>query len=107
ALPQPLEGPRDLFRVESEASFRERLRQEASRDPNARPVEFPPDPTIPRHLFAGRSWPHHEAVVEPSYVCYGRLLFQQLNAERYGWDLGFIHPLVSLGIFSWDFVTLP
>jgi hypothetical protein len=103
-VPEPSEGPRDLFRVESEESFRQRIRRE-SPDPKA--VRFPEEPSVPRHLFAGRSWPHQTAIVEPCFTCYGRLLFEQINAERYGWDLGFIHPLVSLGVFWFDFATLP
>jgi hypothetical protein len=40
-------------------------------------------------------------------VCYGRLLFEQKNLERYGWDLGFITPFVSAGKFYWDVVWIP
>jgi hypothetical protein len=40
-------------------------------------------------------------------LCYGRLLFEDLNSERYGWDLGFIQPFVSGGRFLWDMALLP
>ncbi len=39
-------------------------------------------------------------------VCYGRLLFQQKNAERYGWDLGPLHPVLSGLVFFGDVATL-
>jgi hypothetical protein len=98
-------SPDQLFRVESEATLRERMRQEA-RSTNAPQPFFPPEPP-PEPYFAGRSWPHRVALAEPSYVCYGRLLFEQINGERYGWDLGALHPLVSLGVFYLDVATLP
>ena len=44
---------------------------------------------------------------EPAYVCFKRLLFEEKNAERYGWDLGVIHPFVSTAAFYWDVATLP
>ena len=46
-------------------------------------------------------------VVEPAYVCYDRIYFEDKNSERYGWDLGFVQPLVSGGLFYWDFLTWP
>ncbi len=45
--------------------------------------------------------------VAPYYVCHGRLYFQQINAERYGWDFGVFAPLVSGSKFLYDFVTWP
>ena len=44
--------------------------------------------------------------VEPNYVCYNRLYFEQINAERYGWDLGFVAPFISAGEFFKDVVLL-
>jgi hypothetical protein len=46
-------------------------------------------------------------VVEPSYLCYGRLYFEQKNFERYGWDLGPFTPLLSAAGFYWDLAWLP
>jgi hypothetical protein len=54
-----------------------------------------------------RTFPPAQEVVEPYYVCYNRLLFEERNSERYGWDLGFIQPFVSAGAFYWDVVALP
>ena len=45
--------------------------------------------------------------VEPNYVCYGRLLFEAKNFDRYGWDLGLVTPVVSAGMFYFDVATLP
>jgi hypothetical protein len=45
--------------------------------------------------------------VEPMYVCYDRLYFENKNSDRYGWDLGFIQPFVSAAKFYTDFVFLP
>src|SRR5262249_34041205 len=45
--------------------------------------------------------------VEPNYVCYDRMYFEERNSERFGWDLGIIQPLVSAGIFFFDVAALP
>jgi len=97
--------PAQLFRLESEPAMRQRMIDEA-RQAKAQPPLFPPAPA-PEGPFPGRFWGHAVAHAEPSYVCYGRLYFEQINAERYGWDLGPIHPLVSLGKFYWDVLTFP
>ena len=40
-------------------------------------------------------------------MCYKRLMFEQLNYERYGWDLGIIDPPLSTGAFFADVALLP
>jgi hypothetical protein len=97
--------PEQLFRVESEEALRRRMIEEARRAKAQEPL-FPPA-AAPQAPFTGRFWGHAVAYAEPSYVCYGRLYFEQINAERYGWDLGPLHALVSLGKFYWDVATLP
>jgi hypothetical protein len=100
-------GPHRLFRLESERSLFERMRQEALTT-DARRIEFPEEPDIGRGLtWEGRHYPPMAEVVEPCYVCYRRLYFEDLNSERYGWDLGFIQPFVSAGLFFKDLAMLP
>jgi len=104
-----LEPPSDfrLFKLESEDALRKRLIEEARERRPMERITFPETPTIAKEPYQGRCWPHHYRFVEPNYVCYGRLLFEQKNAERYGWDLGALHPILSAGIFFGDVVTLP
>jgi hypothetical protein len=45
--------------------------------------------------------------IEPAYVCYGKLLFENLNVDRYGWDLGIVGPFESALHFYKDVVLLP
>jgi hypothetical protein len=45
--------------------------------------------------------------VEPNYLCYGRLYFEDKNSERYGWELGPLQPFVSTLKFYGDMLTLP
>jgi hypothetical protein len=100
-------GPQRVFRLESEGSFQERMRQEARERPVPERITFPEEPILTRERYAGRHWaPLHE-IVEPVYTCHGRLLFEQPNSERFGWDLGIVQPLVSVGAFYWDVATLP
>lgn len=48
-----------------------------------------------------------QAVLEPSYVVHRRLFFEEKNAERYGWELGFAQPFVSAGYFFKDVLLWP
>lgn len=47
------------------------------------------------------------ALIEPGYLVHRRLLFEEKNSERNGWDLGFIQPLVSTAYFCKDALLLP
>jgi hypothetical protein len=102
-----LPGPERLFRLESEAAWQERMRQEArGRQPMDR-IVFPDEPVLARTPYEGRHFPPMGEVVEPHYVCYRRLLFEELNAERYGWDLGLLGAPVSALNFFKDVALLP
>jgi hypothetical protein len=102
-----LPGPQRLFQLDSERQLRERMRQEAlERTPPER-ITFPEEPVVSRERYEGRHFPPTNVVVEPNYVCYRPLLFQQINAERYGWDLGPLHPFFSTAVFVKDVVFLP
>ena len=70
---------------------------------------IPDEPVLSRETYYGRgaAWPHTTELVAPNYVCYGRLLFQQTNMERYGWDLGILSPVISGAEFFFDVFTLP
>ncbi|HYT92957.1 MAG TPA: hypothetical protein VEL76_29840 [Gemmataceae bacterium] len=105
-IPMKEPSPDQLFRAESEATWRQRVIDEARRAGTKRLPVFPPDKEV-KEPFLPRVWPHMVAYVEPSYVCYGRLLFEQINAERYGWDFGPISPLVSMAKFYYDVLSLP
>jgi hypothetical protein len=53
------------------------------------------------------TYPPRQAVMAPLYVVHRRLYFEELNSERYGWDLGFIQPFVSAMYFYRDVGLLP
>jgi hypothetical protein len=99
--------PDRMFRLESESSLRQRMHQEARNEKESERMEFPEEQPISREAYTPRRFPGQTELAEPQYLCHRRLLFQQLNAERYDWDLGPIHPLVSAAIFYGDVVTLP
>jgi hypothetical protein len=67
----------------------------------------PTYPPAPPPGVVERPWEPLAEVVEPAYLCYGRLYFEQINQERYGWDLGCLQPLISAGIFYFDLAALP
>jgi hypothetical protein len=101
-------GPKKLFgQLDSEASLRERMRQEALQRPSPDRIEFPSYKPLSDEPFISRQWPARAMLVEPSYLCYDRLLFEQINVERYGWDLRFVAPFVSAAQFYKDVALLP
>jgi hypothetical protein len=101
-------GPQRLFRIESEGSLQERIRQEGRERPVPERIQFPEEEPVTKNLtFAPRKFAPNQMIVEPAYVCYGRLYFEDKNSERYGWNLGFIQPFWSSAIFFFDTATLP
>jgi hypothetical protein len=62
---------------------------------------------FPRDPYTARTFQPGVEQVEPMYVCYGRLYFEDKNTERYGWDLGMLQPLVSTGKFYADLLSFP
>jgi hypothetical protein len=102
-------GPQEIFKLDSEARFQERLRQKGRDRTPPEPIQFPDEAiaVVGKGPYQGRHFAQRDMLVEPSYVCYGRLYFEDKNSERYGWDLGFIQPFMSAGIFYWDLATLP
>jgi hypothetical protein len=100
-------GPQRIFQLDSEAALQERMRQEARQRVPAERIVFPEEPVVGRGPYVPREFPPQTMLVEPQYVCYDRLFFEQKNSERYGWDLGFIQPFVSSGVFYWDLITFP
>jgi hypothetical protein len=53
------------------------------------------------------SYPPGKAIYEPNFVIHRRLHFEEKNAERYGWDFGFVQPLVSTLYFYKDTLLWP
>jgi hypothetical protein len=101
-------SPGRLFRLESEAALRERIRQESRAEKTGERIEFPEEgPGFLPRLVLSRSWPRRHEIVEPNYLNHGRLLFEQKNAERYGWDLGVFHPALAVLTFYSDVLLLP
>jgi len=105
----PLEppGPQRLFRLDSEVSMMERMRQEGRERQNPERITFPEEPVVSRAPYAGRNFPGALATAEPNYVLHRRLFFEERNAERYGWDLGIMSPVIAAGAFYWDLALLP
>jgi hypothetical protein len=100
-------GPDRLFRRESESDLQRRIQQEARQRSNMDRVTFPDEPVLSSEAYVARAFPPATEVVEPYYVCYGRLHFEEVNSERYGWDLGIIQPFVSTAVFFCDAATIP
>ena len=53
------------------------------------------------------AYPPMQTTYDALYMIHRRLHFEEKNAERYGWDLGAIQPLVSALYFYRDFMLWP
>jgi hypothetical protein len=101
-------GPETLFRRDSEAQLLERMRQEALSQPRPDRIEFPhEEPYLTKEPYQKRRFPPISGTVEPNYTAYRRLNFEQINFERYGWDLGIVTPFLSAAVFFKDVLFLP
>jgi hypothetical protein len=102
-----LPGLDRLTRRESEKEFFNRIRQETRQRPGSERPLFPEETILTRETHAPRNFPAAHKLVEPCYVCHRRLVFEQPNFERYGYDFGFFQPAVSTAVTMFDLVTLP
>jgi hypothetical protein len=95
--------------LQTDESLYERIRQENKDADRFENITFPPDPILSKGRYGGRGllWPQRTLIVEPSYVCYDRLYFEDRNSERYGWDFGIVHPILSAGEFLADLALVP
>jgi hypothetical protein len=100
-------GPQQVFKLESEEAFQERMRQEGRQRPTQERIQFPEEPIVGAGPAHPRNFKPMQMAVEPNYLCYDRLYFERINTERYGWDLGFIQPFLSTGEFYLDLALLP
>ena len=110
----------DVFAFPNDAQLEkavlDRLRKDEEaykRDPFAK---YPPTLTFPALPQVGDgvayqpktiNYPPMRVNHEPLYVVHRRLHFEEKNAERYGWDLGIIQPLVSAAYFYKDVLLWP
>ncbi len=100
-------NPANLFRLESEAALLARLKREATSGPSPKWLDPPKDASLSELPMAARCWPPRVAYEVPGFVCYGRLYFEQINAERYGNSIGCLQPLLSIALFYKDVFFLP
>ena len=103
------------IRVWNEAELRQDIEAEVKRDNESEifakfPTDYEPMAKGPEGqplAYTRRSYPPSVEQVEPMFVCYGRLYFEDKNSERYGWELGILQPVISAGIFYGDILKFP
>jgi hypothetical protein len=102
-------GRERLFaNCDTERELEERMRQER-RDTGTPgdPIVFPDRPETYNVAFQPRKYEPMTCQVEPSYIVYPRLYFEEKNTERYGWEKGPFQPLISTLYFFKDVALLP
>jgi hypothetical protein len=103
-----LPGPDLIFRRDSEEQFKDRLRQEAMAKSMGDTVTFPVEDLLTKEkTVPPRQFPRAVRSVEPSYVCHRRIIFEQTNFDRLGYDFGIFQPPICLGVFYFDLLTFP
>lgn len=101
-------SPEMLFgKLDSEKMLEKRMRQQAMQRQPPDTVQFPYNPPLTKAKYQERHFAEQTVYEEPNFVCYNRLYFEEKNAERYGWDLGFMQPVVSQLYFYKDLTLLP
>ena len=96
-----------IFTREAENQLFDTIRAENQARPGAQRVIFPERGQVTRDKYAGRNFKQMVEKIEPSFVMHRRLNFENLNADRYGWEMGNLQPALSLGHFLYDVVALP
>jgi hypothetical protein len=96
-----------FFQLDSEACFTQRENQIRVREDAQLPqgqqrpvVIFPPHEGVVNEPFPGRYFQPAVEEIEPNYLVYGRLFFEDKNTERYGWSMGPLQPFMT----AWKFV---
>ena len=92
---------------DTERELEERMRQERKDVGSPDPVVFPEKAELSAEPYQPRRHAPMTVLIEPSYVVYQPLYFEEKNAERYGWDLGPVQPVVSTLCFFKDVVMWP
>jgi len=92
---------------DTERELEERMRQERKDSDFGDLIVFPPAPELTTEPYQARQFAATVCLAEPSYVVYRRLYFEEKNAERYGWEMGPIQPIVSTLYFLKDTALLP
>ena len=101
-----LPGPQSQFTRVSEESFYNKIALDQRRQARP-PAIFPAEQVLSKETLRPRNFPQMAEVVEPGFLLHRRLLFEQPNFERTGWDLGVVQPVVCLGVFYYDMALLP
>lgn len=96
-----------VFTRESEAQLFDTIRAENQARPGAQRVTFPERGVVTREKYAARSFKQMVEKIEPSFVMHRRLYFENLNTDRYGWEIGNLQPGICVGSFLYDVVALP
>jgi len=94
-------------RFQPEDRLREQIRQESKEKSPPERAVFPDEKPVTQEPYAERRFSAQVSLVEPAYVNYKRLYFEDVNSERYGWDKGMVQPVISAGLFFLDVAVLP
>ncbi len=116
ALPKP----EDVFHIYDNAQLEQIIMnsiRQADRQRNvkmdenyAATLRFPPVAPVggnAPYVAKTSAYPPMQTAYDALYVVHRRLHFEEKNAERYGWDLGIVQPLVSALYFYKDVMLWP
>jgi len=96
-----------VFTRESESQLFDTIRAENQARPGAQRVTFPERGIVTREKYAARTFKQRVEKIEPSFVMHRRLYFENLNCDRYGWEIGNLQTGISFGHFVYDIAAMP
>jgi hypothetical protein len=95
----------DVFRLDNNAVLEARIRKKFINFPE---LKYPVLPDLAKGKpYEPRTYPPSRVELEPGFVVHGRLMFEEKNAERYGWEIGAAQPFLSAAYFYRDCLFLP
>jgi hypothetical protein len=112
-----LTSDEDLRRRVTRELYEEEVeRQKANPDPNRKVTEQNYRPPVIPPIGKGVAYqtkvvrygyPAMQSLIEPTYVVHRRLLFEEKNADRFGWDAGIVQPFIRTAYFYKDVLLWP
>ena len=110
-----LETRERIFSIPDDATLERYIRMRHLEDnPNAKPddksLQFPTSPPVggdKTYVAKTATYPPMQAHYASLYVVHRRLHFEDVNTERYGWDLGIVQPFFSTVNFYKDVFLWP
>jgi hypothetical protein len=97
----------DVFRFDDDATLNARILKDLGKPGEKIPPITPISPAGTEYVSKTGQYSPTRTLLVPNYVVHRRLYFEEVNAERYGWDAGPAQPIFSSMYFYRDCLMWP